>query len=70
MSDNPSGFSLKIKGFQKYPNPTLIQDSLMKELKEKFGKTFVPPNLTPTTFSLFNGIVNDELILSELLTLD
>ncbi len=42
----------------------------MKDLKEKFGKAFLPPGLTSTTFSLFKELVNDELILSELLTVD
>jgi hypothetical protein len=50
MSEGPfkaSGFSLKIKGFEKYPDPQKLKDFLVKDLKDKFTKKFCPQGLQP-----------------------
>ena len=73
MSEGPfkaSGFSLKIKGFEKYPDPQKLKDFLVKDLKDKFTKKFCPQGLQPNQYSLFKEIIGDEIILTDQLTLD
>ena len=41
----PSGFSLKIKNFEKYPDPIKLRDNLIKDLKDRFTKVFTPPGV-------------------------
>ena len=66
----PSGFSLKIKNFEKYPDPVKLKDHLIKDLKDRFTKVFSPPGLPPGSFSIFKEVLKDEIILTDLLTLD
>ena len=66
----PSGFSLKIKNFEKYPDPVKLKDQLIKDLKDRFTKVFSPPGLPPGSFSIFKEVLKDEIILTDLLTLD
>ena len=70
MSAAPSGFSLTIKNFEKYPDPQKLRDNLIKDLKERFTKVFAPPGIPPGSYSIFKDILKDEIILSEMLTLD
>ncbi len=52
----PSGFSLKIKNFEKYPDPVKLKDNLIKDLKDRFTKPFAPPGVPPGSFSIFKEI--------------
>jgi hypothetical protein len=57
----PSGFSLKIKNFEKYPDPVKLKDNLIKDLKDRFTKVFSPPGLPPGSFSIFKEVLKDEI---------
>ena len=43
---------------------------MIKDLKNKFGKSFHPPHIPPHMFTLFKEIQGDEIILTDQLTVD
>ena len=42
----------------------------MKDIKDRFTKAFTPPGVAPASFSIFREITKDEILFTDILTLN